>query len=93
MSTVSDNGKFLVDEDMSFKKISPLAEEIMVMIRKRLRKIKAISYKSKSMMPVVDDMAWYTNEIREHAKKIVDGLRNIASYIVEKAVKKYTDDE
>ncbi|GJX44939.1 hypothetical protein Tco_0261615 [Tanacetum coccineum] len=89
----SDKGKFLVDEDISFKKISPFAEEIMVMIRKRLQKTKATSYKAKSMMHVEDDMGWYTDEIRKHAEKIVDGLRDIAYYIVEKVVKLYIDDE
>ncbi|GJX54955.1 mutator type transposase [Tanacetum coccineum] len=53
----SDNGKFLVDEDISFKKISPLAEEIIVMIRKCLQKTKETSYKAK-LMHLEDDMGW-----------------------------------
>ncbi|GJT14851.1 hypothetical protein Tco_0873557 [Tanacetum coccineum] len=88
----SDNGKFLVDEDRSFKKISPLAEEIIVMILKCLQKTKATSYKAK-LMHLEDDMGWYTDEMREHAEKIVNSLRDIAYYIVEKVVEKYTDDE
>ncbi|GKF16875.1 hypothetical protein Tco_0061793, partial [Tanacetum coccineum] len=49
----SDRGKSVmpVDEDMSFKKISPLAEEIMVTTRKFLQKKKAALYK-----PMKDDM-------------------------------------
>nr|GEX09499.1 hypothetical protein [Tanacetum cinerariifolium] len=38
---VSDNGKFLMvdEEDLIFKKISPMAKEIMVMLREDLQKI------------------------------------------------------
>ncbi|GKC35909.1 hypothetical protein Tco_1048293 [Tanacetum coccineum] len=72
---VSDNGKFLVDEDMSFKKISPLAEEIIVMICKRLPKIKATYYKAK-VMHLEDEIGWYTNKMREQAEKITDDLRD-----------------
>ncbi|GKA37152.1 hypothetical protein Tco_0723717, partial [Tanacetum coccineum] len=82
----SDNGKFLVDEDMSFKKISPLAEEIIVMIRKRIQKTKATSYNAK-LMNQEDDTGWYTNEMRAQTENIVDDLRDIAYYIVEKTVK------
>ncbi|GKB35145.1 reverse transcriptase domain-containing protein [Tanacetum coccineum] len=59
MSAVSDNGKFpMVDkEDLIFKKISPMAEEIMVMLRKGLQK-------------KVNDNVWYTDEIREQIKTI-----------------------
>ncbi|GKD11473.1 hypothetical protein Tco_1195880 [Tanacetum coccineum] len=57
-----------------------MAEEIMVMIPERLQK-------------QVNDMVWYTDEIREQAEKIADDLRDIVSYFVEKEVKKYTDDE
>ncbi|GJY99753.1 hypothetical protein Tco_0517183 [Tanacetum coccineum] len=59
----SDNGKFLVDEDWSFKKMSPLAEEIIIMISKRIKKTKATSYKAK-LMHLEDDMGWYTDEMR-----------------------------
>nr|GEW26026.1 hypothetical protein [Tanacetum cinerariifolium] len=81
-SQVSDNGKFpMVDEeDLIFKKISHMAEEIMVMLREGFQK-------------EMNDIVWYTNEIREHAEKIVDDLRDIVSYFVEKAMKKYPDDE
>ncbi|GKC25790.1 hypothetical protein Tco_1027940 [Tanacetum coccineum] len=47
------------------KKISPLAEEIMVLIRKHLQNTKSTSYKAKSLMPVEDDMGWCTDEMRE----------------------------
>ncbi|GKA18087.1 hypothetical protein Tco_0697924 [Tanacetum coccineum] len=80
-SASSDNGKFLVDKDRSFKKISPLAKEIIVMIRKRIQKTKAASYKAK-LMHLEDDMGWYTDEMRAHTEKIVDDLRDIAYYIV-----------
>nr|GEU96090.1 transposase, MuDR, MULE transposase domain protein [Tanacetum cinerariifolium] len=76
---------------MSFKKISPLAEEIIVMIRKRLQKTKASSYKAK-LMHLEDGMGWYTDEIWEQAEKIADDLRDIAYYIVKQVVKKYTYD-
>ncbi|GKG38551.1 hypothetical protein Tco_0460263, partial [Tanacetum coccineum] len=69
----TDTGNSMVDEDMSFKKISPMAEEIMVMIRKCLQKTN-----------VVNDMVWYNDEVRKHAKKIVDGLRDIAYFFVKK---------
>ncbi|GKC98607.1 hypothetical protein Tco_1168882 [Tanacetum coccineum] len=42
---------------------------------------------------IMDDMSWYTDEMMEQAEKIADDLRDIAYYIVEKVVKKYTDDE
>ncbi|GJZ47898.1 hypothetical protein Tco_0601730 [Tanacetum coccineum] len=77
---------------MSFKKISPLAEEIIVMIRKHIQKTKAASYKAK-LMHLEDDMGWYTTEMRARAEKIADDLRDIAYYIVEKVVKKYIDEE
>ncbi|GJR03650.1 hypothetical protein Tco_0526634, partial [Tanacetum coccineum] len=47
-------GNSMVDEERSFKKISSIAEEIMVMIRKRLQKTN-----------VVNDMVWYNDEVRE----------------------------
>ncbi|GJT15693.1 hypothetical protein Tco_0718135 [Tanacetum coccineum] len=61
---VSDHGKFLIDEDLSFKKISPLVEEFIVMIRKHIQKIKTSSYNAK-LMRLEDDMGWYTDEMRE----------------------------
>ncbi|GKA70722.1 hypothetical protein Tco_0776861 [Tanacetum coccineum] len=42
--------------------------------------------KGKSMMPVEDDMDWYTNEMREHAEKIAEGSRKIAYNVVENVV-------
>ncbi|GJY81516.1 hypothetical protein Tco_0494267 [Tanacetum coccineum] len=74
----TDTGNSMVDEDMSFKKISPMAEEIMVMIRKCLQKTN-----------VVNDMVWYNDEVRKHAKKIVDGLRDIAYFFVQKVITRY----
>ncbi|GJY31972.1 hypothetical protein Tco_0415467 [Tanacetum coccineum] len=59
----SDNCKFLVDEDWSFKKMSPLAKEIIIMICKRIQKTKAASYKAK-LMHLEDDMGCYTDEMR-----------------------------
>ncbi|GJX44940.1 hypothetical protein Tco_0261616, partial [Tanacetum coccineum] len=72
---------------MSFKKILPLAEEIIVMIHKCIQNTKATSYKAK-LMNLEDDIGWYTNEMRAHAEKIVNDLRDIAYHIVKKAVKK-----
>ncbi|GJR60386.1 hypothetical protein Tco_1502548 [Tanacetum coccineum] len=57
----------------------------MVIIRKRLQKTKASSYKAK-LMHLEDDMGCYTNEMREQAETIADDLRDIAYYIVEKCV-------
>ncbi|GJR54863.1 hypothetical protein Tco_1405384 [Tanacetum coccineum] len=64
-----DKGKPMmpVDEDMSLKKISPLAKEIMVMTCKLLQNKNTALYKGKSMMHVEDDMGWYSNEMKEHA--------------------------
>ncbi|GJS49287.1 hypothetical protein Tco_0599408 [Tanacetum coccineum] len=53
--------------------------------------IMAASYKAK-LMHLEDDMGWYTDEMREHAEKIVDDLRYVAYYIVKKVVKKYITD-
>nr|GEX95279.1 transposase, mutator type [Tanacetum cinerariifolium] len=47
---------------MNCKKVTPLAEEIMVLT---LQKKKANLDKGKFMMLVEDDMDWYTDEIRE----------------------------
>ncbi|GJZ04838.1 hypothetical protein Tco_0538113 [Tanacetum coccineum] len=56
-----------------------MAEEIMVMIPERLQK-------------QVNDMVWYTDEIREQAEKIADDLRDIVSYFVEKEQKEIEKD-
>ncbi|GKB04415.1 putative ribonuclease H-like domain-containing protein [Tanacetum coccineum] len=63
-----------VDKDMYCKKVTPLAEEIMVLTRKLLQKKRAKLDKGKSMMYVEDDMDWYTNEMREHAEKFAEGF-------------------
>ncbi|GKE36745.1 hypothetical protein Tco_1460150 [Tanacetum coccineum] len=91
----SDKGKFMdddsqkgksmmyVDEDRYCKKVTPLAEEIMVLTRKLLQKKKAKLDKGKSMILVEDDLDWYTDEMREHAEKVVDRFKKIAYNIVE----------
>ncbi|GJZ77731.1 heat stress transcription factor B-4-like protein [Tanacetum coccineum] len=81
-STVSD-GKFLMvnEDDLIFEKISPMAEEIMVMLREDLGKKK------------FNDIVWYNDEIREQVEKVADGFRDIVSYFVEKAMKNYADHE
>nr|GEV29684.1 hypothetical protein [Tanacetum cinerariifolium] len=64
MSTVIDNRKFMMvdEEDLIFKKISPMAEEILEMLRVCVaKKIK------------VSDFVWYNDEIREHVEKLADG--------------------
>ncbi|GKD75679.1 hypothetical protein Tco_1333961 [Tanacetum coccineum] len=84
MSAVIDNRKFMtVDEkDLIFKKISPMAEEILEMLHVCVaKKIK------------VSDFVWYNDEITEHVEKLADGWRTTISYFFEKAVKKYADDE
>nr|GEX32364.1 hypothetical protein [Tanacetum cinerariifolium] len=59
---VYDSGKFLMvdEEDLIFKKISPMVEEIMVMLHEGLEK-------------KVSDIVWYTDEIRDQVEKITDG--------------------
>ncbi|GKE63792.1 hypothetical protein Tco_1514159, partial [Tanacetum coccineum] len=64
-----------IDKDMYHKKVTPLAEAIMVMARKLLQLKNAELDKVKSMMPVEDDMDWYTDEMREHATKIAEGFK------------------
>ncbi|GJU36203.1 hypothetical protein Tco_1184557 [Tanacetum coccineum] len=84
MSAVIDNLKFTMvdEEDLIFKKISPMAEEILEMLPVCVaKKIK------------VSGFIWYNDEIREHVEKLVDGWRTTVSYFVEKTVKKYADDE
>ncbi|GKA51170.1 putative ribonuclease H-like domain-containing protein [Tanacetum coccineum] len=84
MSAVIDNRKFMMvdEEDLIFKKISPMAEEILEMLRVCVaKKIK------------VSDFVWYNDEIMEHVEKLADGWRTTVSYFVKKAVKKYADDE
>ncbi|GKE12991.1 hypothetical protein Tco_1416542 [Tanacetum coccineum] len=84
MAAVIDNRKFMmVDEKyLIFKKISPMAEEILEMLRVCVaKKIK------------VSDFVWYNDEIMEHVEKLVDGWRTTISYFVKKAVKKYAYDE
>nr|GEW58343.1 hypothetical protein [Tanacetum cinerariifolium] len=82
MSVVIDNCKFIIvdEEDLIFKKISPMAEEIMVMLRVCVAK-------------KASDIVWYTDEIKEQVEKVADGWRDTVSYFVRKAVKKYADDE
>ncbi|GKA16882.1 transposase, MuDR, MULE transposase domain protein [Tanacetum coccineum] len=55
VTTASTNQLVLLEY---FKKIAPMTEEIMGMMRKRLQKTN-----------VVHGMVWYTNEVREHARK------------------------
>nr|GEZ81341.1 putative reverse transcriptase domain-containing protein [Tanacetum cinerariifolium] len=81
-----------IPEWKSFKKISPLAEEIILMIRKHIQKTKATSYKAK-LMNIDDYMGWYTDEMRARVENIANDLRDITYYIIIKAVKKYADDE
>ncbi|GJR67416.1 putative ribonuclease H-like domain-containing protein [Tanacetum coccineum] len=84
MSALIDNRKFMMvdKEDLIFKKISPMAEEILEMLRVCVaKKIK------------VSDFIWYNDEIMKHVEKFADGWRTTVSYFVEKAVKKYADDE
>ncbi|GJS79514.1 putative ribonuclease H-like domain-containing protein [Tanacetum coccineum] len=83
MSAVIDNRKFMMvdEEDLIFKKISPMAEEILEMLRVCVAKKK------------VSDLVWYNEEIREQVEKLADVWRTTVSYFVEKAVKKYADDE
>ncbi|GJU43126.1 hypothetical protein Tco_1200392 [Tanacetum coccineum] len=59
----SDNRKFMMvdGEDLLFKKISPMAEEILEMLRVCVaKKIK------------VSDFAWYIDEIKEQVEKLAD---------------------
>ncbi|GJU04098.1 hypothetical protein Tco_1114436 [Tanacetum coccineum] len=80
----SDNHKFMMvdGEDLLSKKTSPMAEEILEMLRVCVaKKIK------------VSDFIWYNDEIMEHVEKLADGWRTTVSYFVKKAMKKYADDE
>ncbi|GKF85962.1 putative ribonuclease H-like domain-containing protein [Tanacetum coccineum] len=84
MLVVINNRKLMMvdEEDLIFKKISPMAEEILEMLRVCVaKKIK------------VSEFVWYNDEIIEHVEKLADGWRTTVSYFVEKAVKKYADDE
>ncbi|GJX22184.1 hypothetical protein Tco_0226629, partial [Tanacetum coccineum] len=75
MSIVFDNHKFMMvdEEDLIFKKISPMAEEILEMLRVCVpKKIK------------VSDFVWYNDEIMEHVEKLANGWRTTVSYFVEK---------
>nr|GEW01789.1 hypothetical protein [Tanacetum cinerariifolium] len=76
VSQVIDNRKFMMvdKEDLIFKKISPMAEEILEMLCVFVAKKK------------VTDIIWYTDEIREQVEKLADCWR-IVSYFVEKAIK------
>ncbi|GJU70377.1 putative ribonuclease H-like domain-containing protein [Tanacetum coccineum] len=79
MSAVIDNRKFTMvdEEDLILKKISPMAEENLEMLRVCVaKKIK------------VSDFIWYNDEIREQVEKLADGWRTTFSYFVKKAVKK-----
>ncbi|GJW59894.1 hypothetical protein Tco_0109229 [Tanacetum coccineum] len=66
--TRNANGREISDGKPTQSSIIGGASEIMVMIRKRLQKTKTTSYKAKSMMPVEDDMGWYTDEMRNRHK-------------------------
>ncbi|GJX20453.1 hypothetical protein Tco_0223130 [Tanacetum coccineum] len=86
-SQASDNDKFpMVDEeDLMFKKISPTTEEIMVTLREGLEKNCNSPSDSHPAILITKNMSAVEN--------IVDGLRDIVFYVVEKAMKKYPDDE
>nr|GEW14670.1 putative RNA-directed DNA polymerase [Tanacetum cinerariifolium] len=75
-----------VEKDKYCKKVTPLAEEIMILRRKVLQKKKAELDKVKSMMLVKDDMDWYTTEMREQAEKVAKGFKKIAYNGVENVV-------
>ncbi|GKB28113.1 hypothetical protein Tco_0867514, partial [Tanacetum coccineum] len=45
------------------------------------------------MLIEVSDFIWYNDEIMEQVEKLADGWRTTVSYFVDKAVKKYADDE
>ncbi|GJT23902.1 hypothetical protein Tco_0893839 [Tanacetum coccineum] len=64
-------------------KVKPLTDEIMEHTHNILQKKKAELHKGTSMIPVEDDMDWYTEEIREQAEKIAEGYRKIAYNVAE----------
>nr|GEX09611.1 hypothetical protein [Tanacetum cinerariifolium] len=76
MSAVIDNRKFMMvdEEDLIFKKISPMAEE---------------SWKCYAFVlpKKVSDLLWYNEEIREQVENLADVWRTTISYFVKKAVK------
>nr|GEW04767.1 hypothetical protein [Tanacetum cinerariifolium] len=53
---------------------------------KILQKKKAELHKGTSMMPVEDDMDWYTEEIKEQAEKVAGGYRKIAYNVADNVV-------
>nr|GEU53116.1 hypothetical protein [Tanacetum cinerariifolium] len=86
----TDNGKSMmhVDNDMSFKKNSPLAEEIMVMTHKPLQKKKPALYK-----PVEDDMGWYIDEEKrwKHYKVLKTLLRHYGFFPTFPSISYFTE--
>ncbi|GJU75003.1 hypothetical protein Tco_1266408 [Tanacetum coccineum] len=79
MSAVSDNGNFpMVDkEEVISKKLALMAEEMIMSIEVLKRNCTSPS----------------DNQIREQVENLADVWRTTVSYFVEKAVKKYVDDE
>ncbi|GKD43204.1 hypothetical protein Tco_1267849 [Tanacetum coccineum] len=84
----SDNGKFPMvgEEDLTFKKLAPMAEESIMLI----------SDNGKFIMVDKEDLIFkkispMTKEIM--VEKVVDGWRDTVSYFVEKVVKFFADDE
>ncbi|GKF30483.1 hypothetical protein Tco_0100281 [Tanacetum coccineum] len=73
MSAVSDNGNFPIvdEEEVTSKKLAPMAEEMIMLIE---------VLKRNCILP-------------SDNQKLADGWRTTVSYFVEKAVKKYPDDE
>nr|GEU54980.1 hypothetical protein [Tanacetum cinerariifolium] len=69
----------LVDKDKYGKKVTPLAEAIMVMICKLYHQEKSALYKGKSIKHVEYDMDWYTDKMR--LKQILGGDACLREYV------------
>ncbi|GKA25602.1 hypothetical protein Tco_0711711 [Tanacetum coccineum] len=114
MSAESNNGKFpMVDEeDLTFKKLAPMAKEIIMLseVLKRncispsdshppvliTKNMSVVSDNGKCIIVDKEDLVFkkispMAEEIM--VEKVADGWRDTVSYFVEKAVKKYADDE